>query len=154
VTDKRRPRGAKAFVHGGGSVVVVPARVAAWLDNHGLSGLRVNAREADPEVDAILAALHLASLSWRTSVSAEPASEVAGTRAEAAPRLTWMNSNQAADRLGITSRGVRLPPVPTTTTEPLANSETDEEAAMTHTTQAGPGGTASADVCRRGQAAA
>lgn len=103
-----RHRGPEHFVHGGGEVVVVPSRVAAWLDRHGLSALRISARGVDPEVDAVLAALHLASLHWRTSVHAEAAPEVAGTCAEAAPGLTWMSTTQAADRLGITARGVRL----------------------------------------------
>jgi len=108
VTAPRRARGAEAYVHGGGSVVVVPARVAAWLDSHGLSGLRVSARGVDPEVDAVLAALHLASLTWRTSVQAEARAEAAGACAEVATGLTWMTTTQAADRLGITARGVRL----------------------------------------------
>ena len=102
------PRPAEHYVHGGGEVVVVPARVAAWLDSRGLSTLRVNARGADPEVDAVLAALHLASLHWRTSVRPEAAAEVAKPQAEVASGLTWMTTTQAADRIGIGDRAVRL----------------------------------------------
>ncbi len=100
--------GREHFLHDQpGPVVVVTARVAAWLDARGLSALRVNARGVDAEVDAVLAALHYAALSWRTSLSSAQ-SEVAGPDVEDAPGLTWVSSSTAADLLGITDRAVRL----------------------------------------------
>ncbi|MDP9466822.1 MAG: helix-turn-helix domain-containing protein [Actinomycetota bacterium] len=104
--------GREHFLHDQpGPVVVVTARVAAWLDARGLSALRVNARGVDAEVDAVLAALHYAALSWRTSLtSAQPEvePEVAGPDVGDAPGLAWVSSTQAADLLGITDRAVRL----------------------------------------------
>ncbi len=63
--------GREHFLHDQpGPVVVVTSRFAAWLEARGLGALRVNARGIDPEIDAMLSALHFAALSWRTATSA------------------------------------------------------------------------------------
>ncbi|WP_068153509.1 helix-turn-helix domain-containing protein [Rhodococcoides corynebacterioides] len=64
-----RPAG--AYVHGiDGPVVLVPARVAAWIEaNTSIEALRVAARGTDTEVDAVLLALHEAALRSRSSGS-------------------------------------------------------------------------------------
>lgn len=97
------------YLHGAHApVVVVPARVAAWLNRRGLDALRAAARGVDVEVDSVLDALHLAGQQWRTSAYAEASAEVAWPQAEVAPPLTSMSTGQAADRLGITERAVRM----------------------------------------------
>ncbi len=102
--------GREHFLHDQpGPVVVVPARVAAWLDQHGMAALRVNARGIDAEVDAVMSALHFAALSWRTATSAqaEVDAEVPGSIAEDAPSL-MVNTTKAAELLSISTRAVRL----------------------------------------------
>ncbi len=98
------------YLHGlHAPVVVVPARVAAWLGRRGLDSLRINARGVDAEVDDVLAALHLAGLQWRASVEPEAEPEVAGPQPEVAPALgTVMGTREAADLLGLTVRAVTL----------------------------------------------
>jgi excisionase family DNA binding protein len=87
-----------------GSVVVVPARVAAWLDQRArLSELRIQVRGADPEVDAVLVALRVAAVSWRNSATGtDPRNQAA-----AEPPSAWLSTTQAADELDMTDRGVR-----------------------------------------------
>ena len=66
------PRPPGAYLHGDGPscIVIVPARVAAWLATRtSLSQVRISSRGTDPEVYAVLAALHRAALTWRTSVT-------------------------------------------------------------------------------------
>lgn len=101
-------RPAEHYLHGGGTVVVVPARVAAWLCRHGLGSLRAVAAGADPEVDAVLTALALSADGWRTSAVTEAGAEVARRPAEVPAPLTVMTTQQAADLLRITDRAVRL----------------------------------------------
>lgn len=93
-----------AYLHGGPiPITVVPARVAAWLErNAGLNQLRIESRGNDPEVDNVLVALHTSALTWRTSVvGSDQASE-----AEELPR--WITVQEAAYRLYVTDRAVRL----------------------------------------------
>ncbi|MFJ5693316.1 helix-turn-helix domain-containing protein [Arthrobacter sp. NPDC093125] len=100
-------RPATAYVHGvNGPVVVIPARVCAWLERHAkLNEVRIQERGADPEVDAVLVALRLAALTWRTTATGTPVA----AKPEVAPDLNqWLSTGQAADRLGITDRAVRL----------------------------------------------
>lgn len=95
----------EAFVHGGGEVVVVPARVASWLLRHAaLDRIRAEVRGADPEVDAVLVALRVAGLYWRASATGS----VVAPEPEAGALSQWLSTTQAADRLGITDRAVRL----------------------------------------------
>lgn len=97
-------RSADSYVHGGGMVVIVPARIAALLNRHaGLERFRLNNRGADPELDAVLVAFRMAELTWRNSVT--------GTARAAEPELDanyqWLSTTQVATITGITDRGVR-----------------------------------------------
>ena len=87
-----------------GPAVIVPGRVAAILDRQcRLTDLRVRTRGVDPEATAVLEALHVAALAWRSSSTGTEAAP----EPEPATRSEWMGSGQAADLLGVTSRAVR-----------------------------------------------
>lgn len=94
-----------AYVHGvEGPVVLVPARVAAWLDRRAkLTDLRGEHRGADAEVDNVLLALRLAAMSWRRTAT--------GTDTPEAPEpetpSQWLTTTDVATAAGITGRGVR-----------------------------------------------
>lgn len=98
-----------AYVHGlDGPAVVVPARVAAWLERAaGLRELRAQHRGADGEVDAVLVALGVAAAAWRqqAGISSDQGTD---QRKQAEPEPgSPLTTAQAADLLGITDRGVR-----------------------------------------------
>lgn len=96
-----------AYLHGDGpdAVVIVPARVAAWLATRtNLSKVRISARGTDPEVYAVLAALHRGGLQWQTRASGSEQRK----EPEATPPSKWVSTSKAADLLGITDRAVRL----------------------------------------------
>lgn len=105
MTVPRRPP--EAYVHGiGAPVVVVPARVCAWLErNARLNEVRIENRGADAEVDAVLVALRLAALTWRNTATGSP---VAAKPEVTADLNQWLSTTQAADILYITDRAVRL----------------------------------------------
>lgn len=89
-----------------GPAVMVPARVAAWLDVHAkLSSLRVRTRGSDSEVDAVLVALRVAALEWRTSATGSEVEPEPEVRRESSQ---WLSTGQAAGLLGMSARGVRL----------------------------------------------
>jgi len=93
----------------GGPAVVVPGRVAAWLESKlDLRRVRTDVRGIDPEVDAVLADFHRVALLWRSRVEALPCrgSEQAGP-AEAGTPSSWVTTTEAAVRLGVTSSRVR-----------------------------------------------
>lgn len=102
--DVSQPKGYLVGIQG--PTVMVPARVAAWLEvRAGLSSVRARARGNDPEVDAVLLALRIAGLAWRTSATGsevEPEPEVPRESSQ------WLSTGQAAGLLGITDRAVRL----------------------------------------------
>jgi excisionase family DNA binding protein len=101
----QRWRPPEHYIHAGGDVVVVPARVAALLLRHArIDQLRTQLRGADAELDSVLVALTVAALHWRTSATG---SEIAPTP-EARAQSPWMSTTQAAEHLGITDRAVRL----------------------------------------------
>ncbi|WP_373461515.1 helix-turn-helix domain-containing protein [Pseudarthrobacter sp. W1I19] len=105
MTAPRRPP--EAYVHGvAAPVVVVPARVCAWLERHArLNQVRIENRGADAEVDAVLVALRLAALTWRSTATGSPVA----VKPEATADLNqWLSTTQAADILYITDRAVRL----------------------------------------------
>lgn len=105
MTTPQRPPA--AYVHGiDAPVVVIPARVCAWLERHArLNEVRIRERSSDPEVDAVLVALRLAALTWRTTATGSPVA----AKPEAASELNqWLSTTQAADILYITDRAVRL----------------------------------------------
>lgn len=105
-SNQRRPvkwRPPEHYVHAGGDVVLVPARVAAWLmHSTRLRELRSQVRGADAEVDSVLIALSVAAECWSTSA--------AGSKS--APRSEdgrqWLSTTKASDVLGISARAVRL----------------------------------------------
>lgn len=100
------PRPPEAYIHGvTAPIVIIPARVATWLERHaGLNDLRIRSRGNDPEVDSVLQALHRAALHWRTTVTGSNHAP----EPEEAPQSKWMGTTEAADKLGITDRAVRL----------------------------------------------
>lgn len=95
-----------AYVHTG-AVVVVPARIAAWLDRHAdLRAIRTGHRGADAEVDSVLIALATAAAAWRqTQQVPPPGTTLARDPEPAAP--SPLTSTQAADLLGCTDRAIR-----------------------------------------------
>lgn len=108
-TPDRRPW--PAYLHPG-AVVVVPASVAAWLIvQTDMPARRVEHRGADPQVDAVLGALTVAGLGWRTSTTSAATSaggSAVVVEAEVVAPSEYMTTSRAADVLGITDRGVRL----------------------------------------------
>lgn len=104
-SSPRRPAG--AFIHGtDGPVVLVPASVARWLEQHtNLPRQRVARRGLDDAVDEVLLALRVVAMR-----ASSPASSDAGTEpvyfAEPAKQLE-LTADQAGDLIGITGRAVR-----------------------------------------------
>lgn len=94
------------YVHGfDGPGVVVPGRVAAWLNRHGgLNELRRCIRGMDAEVDSVLVALSVAGTAWLSSVHGTTPRNVP----EAAPKSAWLTTTQAAHLLDQTDRAVRM----------------------------------------------
>ena len=105
VTDGfQRP--VEGYIHGEhGRIVVVPGRVAAWLEKRcNLNQLRISVRGCDSEVDSVLMAVHLAALEWR---SAATGTETAASAEPTATSEAWVTTTQAAGLLGISDRAVR-----------------------------------------------
>ncbi|WP_138999465.1 helix-turn-helix domain-containing protein [Rhodococcus zopfii] len=99
------PRPTEHYLHGDGHVVIVPARVAAWLERRvALNRVRIDARGLDPEIDAVLGALRISALVWR---SAATGTEDTTPPEPDATSNQWMSTTQAAIHLGITDRAVR-----------------------------------------------
>lgn len=92
------------YLHGDASVVVVPARAAAWLiQRAGLRGLRIEARGHDQEIDAVLMALMIAGLKWADDVNGSSSRKPA----EIVSPSEWMNTEEVATVLNLTSSRVR-----------------------------------------------
>lgn len=99
-------RPVEGYVHGEhGRVVIIPGRVAAWLERHlGLNEVRINTRGTDAEVSNVLMAIHLAALEWRSAATGTV------TVAPAEPASTseaWVTTTQAADLLAVSDRAIR-----------------------------------------------
>jgi hypothetical protein len=96
--------GPERYLHG--SIVIVPVRVAAWLDHAAdLRALRGRARGDDPERDAVLSAIRLAALQHRER-------SARATATVTAPQLvagsaSWQSASDIAARLGVTPAAVR-----------------------------------------------
>lgn len=93
-----------AYVHGlGGPVVVVPGRVAAWLERHAdLGKLRAEHRGADAEISAVLVALGVAAATWRGAAT--------GTTDAATPEPdspSELSTSQAAGLAEVSPRAIR-----------------------------------------------
>ena len=95
----------------------VPASVCALLEHElDVTRLRVAMRGRNPEVDAALMAMHQAALIWRERVASnrggsaiDAASEVAGrSECDRNRADTAWTARQVADRVGVSSRAVRL----------------------------------------------
>lgn len=100
-----KPPGAYRHGEAASCIVIVPARVAAWLATRtDLKSVRISARGADPEVYAVLHDLHRAALEWRASVTGS----AAAPEPEVGAPSKWVSTTKAADLLGITDRAVRL----------------------------------------------
>ena len=94
--------GYERYAHGPG--VFVPAHVAAWLDSAAkLRDLRARVRGNDSEVDAVLQAIGVVGLQYRTGsrVGTKPV-----PTPEPAAQSEVLDTQQAADRLGIGQRAV------------------------------------------------
>jgi excisionase family DNA binding protein len=93
------------YLHGEGTVVIIPARVCSYLNSYaGLREFRLATRGADAEVDAVLIAMSVADGRWRLAAT--------GTREAAKAELAedsdvWLSTNQVAGLLGIGDRAVR-----------------------------------------------
>jgi hypothetical protein len=91
-------------------VVVVPARVAAALHRlAALDRIRVEHRGADPEFDAVLAALAGAHRWWRSTAPgtqrARPGTERSPSTNDGADAETWSTAD-AANAAGVSERAV------------------------------------------------
>jgi excisionase family DNA binding protein len=85
--------------------VLVPARIAAIIERQArLSELRVRIRGVDPEASAVLEALHVAALSWRSCATATE--DDTGPQ-PAAESEQWLSTGQAADIAGVTASALR-----------------------------------------------
>ncbi|WP_166789187.1 helix-turn-helix domain-containing protein [Cryobacterium sp. TmT2-59] len=101
---RAQARPAEHYIHAGGGVIVVPARVCAYLNRYaGLDTFRRTNVGIDAEVDALLVAFHIAENAWLKSVT--------GTPTAAPPELPasseWLSTTIVAALLGMTDRGVR-----------------------------------------------
>lgn len=84
--------------------VVVPARIAALIYRRtSLGDVRISLRGVDPEVDAVLMALHIAALKWRGSATGSEAAPAP----EPAASSDWLTTTEAAGLAGVTDRALR-----------------------------------------------
>jgi excisionase family DNA binding protein len=85
--------------------VVVPARIAAWLEQR--AGLttdsRIRVRDTDPAAYEVLMALHAAALDHRSGTG----TKLAGAQPSRQESETWLTTTEAASLLGVTDRAVR-----------------------------------------------
>ncbi|ORM29195.1 helix-turn-helix domain-containing protein [Williamsia sp. 1135] len=87
--------------------VVLPARIAAWLEEQaGLTTAherRLAMRDTDPLAYEVLAALHLSALAHRSGTG----TKLAAVPAQPSPSECWLTTTEAARQLGMTDRGIR-----------------------------------------------
>ena len=85
--------------------VVVPARIAAWLeDKAGVTAdRRIMLRDTDPEAYEVLAALRIAALQHRSANG----TKVVGTAPDSTESEQWLTTSQAAAQVGVTDRCIR-----------------------------------------------
>jgi excisionase family DNA binding protein len=89
----------------GGGSVIVPPRLAAWLeDKAGLTAeRRIMLRDTDPAAYEVLAALRLAALAHRSGNG----TKVAAPQPDRPPLDLWLTTDQAAQQAGVTDRCIR-----------------------------------------------
>lgn len=97
-------RPAEHYLHAGGRVVLVPARVCEFLNRMAsLDAYSRQFRGVDPEIDNVLQAVRLSGQVWRK--------DYAGTNRTTREELTapsqWLTTKAVATQLGITDRGAR-----------------------------------------------
>jgi excisionase family DNA binding protein len=100
------------FVHGlRCDVVIVPRRVAAWLEARTeLPRLRRDSRGEDSEVAAVLLALSTAAQAWRDDQTRRSSAAIGTGRADVAEPVApfgGLTVTQAAARLDVTTRAIR-----------------------------------------------
>jgi excisionase family DNA binding protein len=84
---------------------VLPGRIAALIYKRtDLRALRTEIRGVDPEADAVLMAIYIAALKWRSSAcgtvdAPEPEPVTSSSQ--------WLTTSQAADLAGVTDRAIR-----------------------------------------------
>ena len=85
--------------------VVVPPRVAAWLEKKAgmTSDRRIAIRSTDPDAYAVLAALHIAALSHRSDNGTK---HVAAQSPQQQSDL-WFTTTEVASLLRVTERAIR-----------------------------------------------
>ena len=85
--------------------VIVPPRMAAWLDQKAdvTGDRRIALRDTDPVAYEVLAALRLASLAYRSGSGTKLAVVQPGRQESE----TWLTTVEAASMLGVTDRAVR-----------------------------------------------
>lgn len=92
------------YLHGDGSVVVVPARAAAWmLRRTDLRQRRTAHRGADPEIDAVLMAVMIAGQKWAADVKGSDPRKPT----EIVSPSEWMDPEEVATVLQVSSSRVR-----------------------------------------------
>ncbi|WP_156662624.1 helix-turn-helix domain-containing protein [Mycobacterium sp. 1274761.0] len=86
--------------------VVVPPRIASWLERHAgiTADLRIRLRGVDPEAYEVLAALRLAALRHSSS---DFGTKVGTTQLNTTRSETWLTTSEAAKQVNITDRCVR-----------------------------------------------
>lgn len=98
------------YVQSDGSVIV-PPRVASWLKTQLGTTLdrRINMRGTDPEGYAVLTALHLSALGYRSGAftSSPGGTKAACQQQDHAESQEWLTTTEAAELVGVTARCVR-----------------------------------------------
>jgi excisionase family DNA binding protein len=89
-----------------GGAVIVPPRIASWLERHSgvTADLRVRVRGVDPEAYEVLAALHLAALH---DSSSDCGTKVGTAQPHTTESETWLTTGEAAKHADVTDRCVR-----------------------------------------------
>jgi excisionase family DNA binding protein len=89
----------------GDGSVIVPPRIAAWLeDKAGLTAeRRIMLRDTDPHAYEVLAALRLAALAHRSGNG----TKIAAPQPDQPQSEAWLTTSQAAQQAGVTDRCIR-----------------------------------------------
>lgn len=92
------------YVLGEGQIIVLPARVCHFLIRYAhLEEFWREFRGRDAEIDAVMTAIRVGSLTWQKSATGT----VVAPKPELNTSSEWLSTGQVADRLRMTDRGVR-----------------------------------------------
>jgi excisionase family DNA binding protein len=85
--------------------VIVPPRIAAWLEDKAsvTSERRIMLRDVDPTAYEVLAALRLAALAHRSGNG----TKIAAPQPDQPQSESWLTTSQAAQTAGVTDRCIR-----------------------------------------------